>query len=272
MNQSCKRRSCRAFTFLELLALLALAFLGLSILAPALARTRPNTQTVRCLENLQRLVQAWQMYADDNQGRLVPILNGSSAQGGNFPGAIGPGWAAGWLDWTTSPDNTNLLFLVNPRYAALAGYTGANTNLFKCPSDTRLSPAQQARGWTRRVRSYSAAASLGPGNLQAGPWNSLYPQMIKISDLRFPSPAETFVHLDEDADSINDPAFSSPNATSLADIPATRHNGAATFSFADGHTQLHVWTGSLRHPVNPTSDPDLHWLSFHTSRSSAVSY
>lgn len=265
-------RSFRAFTLTELLALFCLALVGVSILAPVLAKTRSDTQAIRCLENTKHLAEAWLMYAADHNGKLVPNFQGGAAQGGNFPSSIGPGWASGWMDWTTSTDNTNLLFLVNEKYAALAPYVRGATNLFKCPSDTALSPAQRARGWSQRVRSYSESTSLGQGNAQSGPWNPIYQQVTSISDLKYPTPAQTFVHVDEDATSIDDPAFYGPNPTSLVDMPATRHNGAATFSFADGHAQLHLWTGSLRTHITSTNDPDLSWLSFHSQRTSPDSY
>jgi prepilin-type processing-associated H-X9-DG protein len=227
----------------------------------------------------------WQMYAQENHDKILVVLHGGAAQGGAGDPTWGAGWVAGWLDWTLSTDNTNTAFLTNPRYARIAPYLGGSTNIFKCPADNYLSTVQQARGWSQRARSYSASLAIGSGNAQTGPWDSLYHQITKISDIQFPGPAQTFVYLDEHPDSMNDPGFFSPHQTALVDLPATYHNDAATFSFADGHSELHKWSGCLTQPrarqvldsytlslISSAGDPDIHWLSFHTQRVSSNSY
>jgi prepilin-type N-terminal cleavage/methylation domain-containing protein/prepilin-type processing-associated H-X9-DG protein len=261
-----------AFTLIELIIVLVMIALMASVLATGLSRTTPAGYTVRCLNNTKQLIGAWQMYARDNREKLVSVQQGGDAQGGNYDPRIGPAWASGWLDWSTSPDNTNVAFLVNERYAKLARYLGQKTNIFKCPADTSLSLAQRRQGWSQRVRSYSASVVLGPGNAESGPWPPIYRHVLKTSDLLYPDPAETFVYVDEDADSINDPAFYSPLQSSWVDVPAARHDGAGVFSFADGHTEMHRWLGSLRHTNTVSSDPDLHWVSFHTQRASSGFY
>jgi prepilin-type processing-associated H-X9-DG protein len=67
-----------------------------------------------------------------------------------------------------------------------------------------------------------------------------------MSDLNKPGPVNTFVILDEQGDSINDGTFMlnpgySPAAESWRDLPASYHNGAGSFSFADGHSEIHKW-------------------------------
>ena len=61
----------------------------------------------------------------------------------------------------------------------------------------------------------------------------------------------TFVILDERQDSINDAYFVTemngyPNlaTTTIVDWPASYHCRAAGFAFADGHSEIHKWTGS----------------------------
>jgi prepilin-type processing-associated H-X9-DG protein len=68
----------------------------------------------------------------------------------------------------------------------------------------------------------------------------------KAGDLANPGPANIFVFLDEHADSINDLQFMvdpgyAPNAEKWRDFPASYHNGAGSFSFADGHSEIHKW-------------------------------
>ncbi len=271
-----------AFTLLELGVVLATVAVLLTVLAPALARMKPNGYTVQCLNNMRQLARAWQVYADDNVGRIVINLHGGATAGGVGDPVYGKSWVSGWLDWATRSDNTNTVFLADPRYARLASYLNRTTNVFKCPADKYVSSTQRAIGWTQRARSYSASIYLGAGNAEQGPIDPIYKHVTRISDMLYPSPAQTWVHLDEHPDSINDAAFFSPHQTFWIDNPVTYHNGAAGFSFADGHSEIHKWTGSLTRLTQvtfnfstisaPPGDPDLHWVSFHSQRISATSY
>lgn len=273
-----------AFTLTELIAVVAMLGIGMFAFTPVLSRTRSAGQTIGCLHNVKQLIDAWQMYARDNNDRIVSVQQGGNALGGNYDPKFGPPWASGWLDWTLSTDNTNVAFLINERYAKLARYVTGKPRVFRCPADNFVSSFQKARGWTSRARSYSGSVGLGEGNAEAGPWSSLYRHVLKTSDLLYPSPPETFVFIEEHADSINDPAFISPSQNTWVDLPALRHEGGAAVSFADGHAELHKWAGSLTpfksvrfnqswfpFPV-AQHDPDLHWVSFHTQRTSPNSY
>ena len=78
-----------------------------------------------------------------------------------------------------------------------------------------------------------------------GSINALWRQYLKASDFR--QPAGTFVFLDEHPDSINDGWFVFCSAadpaerTQWSDLPASYHNGACGFSFADGHSEIKKW-------------------------------
>jgi len=276
------QEAAAAFTLTDLLvAIGVLALLALTVL-PAVARSQPRTRVAQCQHNLKQLAVAWQMYAEDYSGRLAPNYHGA-----NFPPQPGApmSWISGWLDWTVSTDNTNVLRLIDPRYAALASYYRGNSSLFKCPADQYLSSAQRNRGLTQRVRSYSANIYIGEGNASTGPMDPIYRQIRKTSEFRYPPPAQAWLYLEEHPDSINDPAFFSPHRTSWIDWPATYHGGAAGFAFADGHTELRKWNGSLAtgpatrvaytfssFPPVPVGDQDIAWLSYRTPRTSTNSY
>ena len=75
-------------------------------------------------------------------------------------------------------------------------------------------------------------------------YNGAYRQYLKQSDVL--NAATTWVTLDESADSINDGFFITgyPGATQWGDLPASYHNGACGFSFADGHAEIHKWKSS----------------------------
>src|SRR5207247_23051 len=147
-----------------------------------------------------------------------------------------------------SPDNTNLAFLVDEKYSKLAKYFGNNKNVFKCPADVYLAPVQKQRGWRERVRSISSNIGIGDGNAEEGPWDSIYRHIKTASQFIFPGPAETWVYLDEHPDSINDAGFFNPHVNAWIDQPANYHNAAGGLAFADGHSEIHKWKGSLASP------------------------
>jgi prepilin-type processing-associated H-X9-DG protein len=76
-------------------------------------------------------------------------------------------------------------------------------------------------------------------------------QFRKLTDFRHP--ANTFVLMDEHPDSLNDGLFANGRDTDgWVDVPASYHNGAAGFSFADGHSEIHRWQyRSTKQPSKP---------------------
>jgi len=270
------RAGQEGFSLRELGAVLAtVVMLGL-IALPSLARNGEAAQGTRCLSNLRELTRAWLLYAEDNDGRFAQNLHGGEAQGG--AAARDPGkapWALGWLDWGTSTDNTNRLLVRDAKYAKLSPYLGAAGEVHRCPADRFVSRQQLAKGWAGRVRSVSMNASIGDGNAQTGPWDPIYKQARDFGSLLNPGAGETIVLMEEHPDSINDPLFFPPRFANWVDWPANYHNGAAGFSFADGHTELHAWIGATRHalvrygnsvPFVRARDADLGWVSYRSQR------
>src|SRR6266542_2800503 len=143
------RNCCSAFSVTDLIALLALISLLALIQGSVLGNNKSNAERAVCAENLRRLTLAWQMYADDHAGALM----------GN-PGVQGSlkSWVKGWLDFTTSTDNTNTLYLTNTQHALMGLYV-TSASLFRCPSD--LSAISRAAGSVLRVRSYSMNGWVG---------------------------------------------------------------------------------------------------------------
>jgi prepilin-type processing-associated H-X9-DG protein len=101
-----------------------------------------------------------------------------------------------------------------------------------------------------------------------------------LQDLIGPGPSEAWVFMDERSDSINDGLFAVDVVSQYAlyDIPGSYHNGGASLSFADGHTEYHHWLEPTTNPPmeanqrirggsKPTSstDQDLQWLVMHTT-------
>lgn len=64
-------QSDKAFTLIELLVVIAVIGILAALLLPVLSRAKTRATVVPCLNNQKQLALAWQMYADENNGRVV---------------------------------------------------------------------------------------------------------------------------------------------------------------------------------------------------------
>jgi prepilin-type N-terminal cleavage/methylation domain-containing protein len=242
-----------AFTLIELLVVIAIIAILASLLLPALSQAKGKAQTARCVSNVRQLSTAWFLYTDENDDRLV------NNHGKPETTAKRNTWANNVEDWTSSDDNFNPIYVTD---SLLGPYTGRSAEVFKDPSDR-----------TDRIRSMSMNALVGdPGEL-TNQFNPDYVQFFTSASI--PNPANIFVFLDEHPDTINDGFFMNRlNNYSWGNLPASYHNGATAFSFADGHMETHRWKvgGTIRPPIQgaaagaSASPPDdFDWLKERTS-------
>ena len=231
------------FTLIELLVVIALIAVLAGLLFPALAKARSRAQAITCLNNARQLLTAWHLYATDHGDRLPYNLGGVPRAGAVSP-RTDLNWVNNILYWNVeNSDNTNTATLTE---ASLGSYVGKNARVYHCPSDTALSARQRSAGWTQRVRSYSMNAMVGnAGELSNSGVNRNNPDYVQFfSVTSIPRPTAIFVFLDEHPDSIDDGYFLNKyvkDSYEWIDLPASYHAGAASFAFADGHSELHRW-------------------------------
>ena len=256
------------FTLIELLVVIAIIAILAALLLPALTMAKVKAQGICCLSNTKQLALAWILYANDYNDTLV--INGGSGV---------DTWCQGDMSWDTSSDNTNTLLLTDERTALLAPYSARQYKIYRCPADNCVSPVQRARGWTQRVRSIAMDAAMGGGPKAFG-WCD---PMLKMGSLIKPRPSLAWVFVDEHPDSINDsrlyvnPYWKGSSAAQWTDVPASYHNGACGFSFADGHSEIKKWRAAYtrqpvryrylnRIPVPSSGMVDFDWAAERTPR------
>jgi prepilin-type N-terminal cleavage/methylation domain-containing protein/prepilin-type processing-associated H-X9-DG protein len=243
----------RGFTLIELLVVIAIIAILASMLLPALAKAKAKATGISCMNNTKQMMLAYIMYTEDNNEKVIGAGDQTGTSPPGPPAWIAIGWSgtASWLDWLTTPINTNLAPILNPSNAPLAKYFGQTKGLYHCPADKYLSPVQKRAGWTERVRSISMNGFSGYDPNQDASSLGLWRGFRKTTDLTTRGPSEIWVIVDEHPDSINDgymiPVLSGYGGLyGWCDFPSTLHNGACGFAFADGHSQIKRWLGKMR--------------------------
>ena len=160
------------FTLIELLVVIAIIALLMALLMSALERAREQGKRVLCLNNLKQLTLAWNLYADDNDGKIVR----GDAEEYNYPNRPWHENEVAWVlkDWPRL-SLTDDVMIQAIKAGALFPYA-KNIYLYKCPNATYGE-------W----RTYSVVDSMNSAPLDGG-------TMLKhISEIRNPYNRSVFL-------------------------------------------------------------------------------
>ena len=231
--------SFAAFSLIEILVAVGIMALLFSLIAAGIGQARSRGRAAVCGNNFRQVIVTWNLYASDNQERLVSNVHLDLTEG--------------WVRGSVVEGNlgaTNAQFLIGKQHALFAPYI-ETVESYRCPADESVSAIHGID--YPRVRSVSMNQAMGyeshaiwlPSKELARPGQDYY-RIFRLMD-DFHEPARRFVFADESEVTINDPAFAvempqNGRRHRWIDVPSARHQQGASLAFGDGHVEVVRWT------------------------------
>lgn len=194
-----------AFTMIELLIVSAIIAILAALLSPALKTARDKARQIKCMSNLKQCFLAFQFYANDNNGWMIP--NGGLRA-----------WGGAYKEYSWDEIATSGGYLPNTQ----------NPSVMFCPSYDSLGGWSQMYGYGACMRDSGIANSM---TMLTGPYT-----YSAISSWDNATPA-TMIILTESKrywGAVGVQWFVADAATAWSGV-ILRHNGLANALFADGH-------------------------------------
>ncbi len=285
LSSRLKSRKKNGFTLIELLVVIAIIALLLSILMPALSKVKAQARNLVCATNIKSLFTAYALYSGDNNDKLVQpyTYNGSAAA--NDPRSQKSAWS--WLPWNAT-SNTVVLTnsTIEQRHEGIR-----RGSLFTYSDNVKVYACRNKIENNNHFRNYSIPDFLN------GEWGVLgidnakvdtYTTYKKIGAIKRPSNKFVFIEENDWRDSLRDSfvlmggSVSMGSTTNWGDPITTRHSGASSFVFADGHTEFKKWSKDtvdvMAIPTNlapaedadgnpsATAEADIQWVLDHWTK------
>ena len=214
------RIHARAFTLVELLAVVGIITVLLALLLPVLGRAREHARATTCASNVRQIYYALLTYSNDNRGCLPVMAN--------------PGHHEPWLGITTRAYG-----LYDYEEGSLWRYVSTSVaprrDVFMCPSDEPplMTGWQGILAWPapyRRNFSYNFNDDLGgpqPTTMRTQRFVGIRRSEHKVLVLEQEAPLLPFGNI----------AIANPADVPWVRVLSTRHAGRCNTGFADGHVE-----------------------------------
>lgn len=221
----------RAFTLIELLVSISIIALLISILLPAMNKSRQISRSTACLANLHSLGQAVQMYADNNDGRLPAV---GFAHGGSVDEANA------WINTVSQEIGSE--------------------KVCRCPADESPYWIKHLPGTTQLRRLSYATNYYTVGTLEGRE------EFNNATRITRPSTTIFWAELAETGDfAVADHVhpetwFANPLPLASREVQIKRHQTRANYGFVDGHAEPERFEETYTIDLLHSSFPNLSWI------------